>query len=59
MDYSQYLRLKQEAANMYLARNKPIDASFLTMQKQQRAAYSGSSVVNATTYFNGQPAVTR
>jgi len=57
MDYSQYLRLKQEAANMYVARNKPIDASFLTMQKQQRAAYSGSSVVNATTYFNGQPAV--
>lgn len=43
MDYSQYLRLKQEAANVYLARNKPIDSSFLTMQRQQKAAYAGSS----------------
>lgn len=57
MDYSQYVRLKQEAANVYLARNKPIDSSFLTMQKQQRASYSGSSLTHATTYFNGQPVV--
>ena len=57
MDYSQYIRLKQEAANVYLARNKPIDASFLTMQRQQKAAYSGSSLTHATTYFNGQPVV--
>lgn len=55
MDYSQYIRLKQEAANMYLARNKPVDASFLTMQKQQRAAYSGSSRFNTAPYFNGNP----
>jgi hypothetical protein len=57
MDYSQYLRLKQEAANMYLARNKPVDASFLTMQKQQRAAYAGSSRFNTAPYFNGNPRV--
>jgi len=55
MDYSQYVRLKQEAANVYIARNKPIDASFLTMQKQQKAAYSGSS--KAAIYYNGQPVV--
>jgi len=57
MDYSQYLRLKQEAANVYLARNKPVDSSFLTMQRQQKAAYSGSSLIHATTYYNGQPVV--
>jgi len=49
MDYSQYLRLKQEAANVYVARMKPIDSSFLTMQKQQKAAYSGSSMANPRT----------
>lgn len=57
MDYSQYVRLKQEAANVYIARNKPIDASFLTMQKQQKAAYSGSSLLRAAIYYNGQPVV--
>jgi hypothetical protein len=55
MDYSQYIRLKQEAANVYLARNKPIDASFLTMQKQQKAAFSGSSRFHTTPYFKGNP----
>ena len=54
MDYSQYIRLKQEAANVYIARNKPVDSSFLTMQKQQKAAYAGSSIVNASTYYQGQ-----
>jgi len=44
MDYSQYLRLKQETSNTYISRNKPIDSSFLTMQKQQKAAFAGSSV---------------
>jgi hypothetical protein len=57
MDYSQYVRLKQEAANVYIARNKPVDASFLTMQKQQKASYSGSSLEHAKIYFNGQPVV--
>lgn len=57
MDYSQYLRNKQEAANVYIARNKPVDSSFLTMQKQQKAAYSGSSIKNTPTYFNGNPVV--
>ena len=53
MDYSQYIRLKQEAANMYLARNKPVDSSFLTMQKQQKASYSGASRFKTAPYFNG------
>lgn len=55
MDYSQYTRLKQEAANLYLARNKPIDSSFLTMQKQQKAAYSGSSRFKIAPYYKGNP----
>lgn len=49
MDYSQYLRLKQEAANVYVARMKPIDSSFLTMQKQQKASYAGSATANPNT----------
>ena len=53
MDYSQYIRLKQEAANVYLARNKPIDSSFLTMQKQQKAAYAGSSRFKIAPYYKG------
>jgi len=57
MDYSQYMRNKQEAANVYLARNKPVDSSFLTMQKQQKAAYSGSAIKNTPVYFNGNPVV--
>lgn len=55
MDYSQYIRLKQEAANVYLARNKPIDSSFLTMQKQQKAAFSGASRLKISPYFKGTP----
>jgi len=55
MDYSQYIRLKQEAANTYLARNKPVDSSFLTMQKQQKAAYSGSSRFKMAPYYKGNP----
>jgi hypothetical protein len=55
MDYSQYIRLKQEAANVYLARNKPVDSSFLTMQKQQKAAFSGSSRFHTNPYFNKNP----
>jgi len=50
MDYSQYLRLKQEASNVYVARMKPVDSSFLTMQKQQKAAYAGSPAANPNTY---------
>lgn len=55
MDYSEYLRRKQEVSNTYVARNKTIDSSFLTMQKQQKAAYSGSAIKNTPTYFNGNP----
>jgi len=57
MDYSQYLRLKQEAANVYVARNKTVDASFLTMQKQQKAAHSGYADIQAIPYYNGAPVV--
>lgn len=42
MNASQLIRLKQEAANVYVARNKTVDSSFLTMQRQQKAAYAGS-----------------
>ena len=55
MDYSEYLRRKQEVSNTYIARNKSVDSSFLTMQKQQKAAYSGSAIKNTPTYFNGNP----
>ena len=55
MDYSEYLRRKQETSTAYIARNKPVDSSFLTMQKQQKAAYSGSAIKNTPTYFNGDP----
>jgi hypothetical protein len=50
MDYSQYLRLKQEAAIVYVARMKPVDSSFLTMQKQQKAAYAGSAAPYSFVY---------
>ena len=43
MDYSQYIRLKQEAANQYLARSKTVDSSLLTFQRQAKAAYGGSN----------------
>jgi len=57
MDYAQYLRLKQEAANVYVARMKTVDSSFLTMQKQQKAAYAGSSIEHTTAYYKGSPVV--
>jgi hypothetical protein len=41
MDYSQYIRLKQEAANQYVARMKTTDSSHLTLQRQAIAAYGG------------------
>lgn len=55
MDYSQYLRLKQEAANVYLSRTKTVDASLITLQKQQKAAYSGYNNIQTIPYFNGAP----
>ena len=50
MDSSQLTRLRQEASNQYLSRNKTIDSSFLTMQRQQKAAYAGSPAANPNTY---------
>ena len=57
MDYSQYLRLKQEAANVYVSRSKTVDASLITLQKQQKAAYSGYNNIQSIPYFNGAPVV--
>lgn len=56
MDSSQYIRLKQEAANQYISRSKTVDSSFLTMQNQQKAAYAGS-VAKTQLYFKGTPVV--
>ena len=39
MDYSQYIRKKQEAANVYLARRKTVDASLLTSNRAQVTMY--------------------
>ncbi len=49
MDYAQYLRLKQEAANVYLSRTKTVDSSLLTFNRQMKAAYGGGTAnVNPT-----------
>jgi len=53
MDSSQYIRQKQEAANVYVSRMKTVDSSFLTMQRQQRAASAGYADIQAIPYFNG------
>jgi len=50
MDSSQLTRLKQEAANVYIARMKSVDSSFLTLQRQQKASYAGSPAANPKTY---------
>ena len=57
MDYSQYIRLKQEAANVYLSRNKTVDSSFLTFQNQQRAAFAGTARIKTPLYYKGNPTV--
>lgn len=57
MDFSQYIRLKNEAAIVYAARTKTVDASFLTFQRRNKAAYSGYSDIQATPYYNGAPVV--
>jgi len=57
MDYSQYIRLKHEAANQYIARTKTVDSSFLTLQRQQRAAYAGYTDIQKIPYFNGKNVV--
>jgi len=41
MDFSQYIRLKNEAAKKYVSRMKTVDSSFLTLQKQQKGAFAG------------------
>jgi len=43
---SERLRKKQEAANVYIARMKTVDASLLTTQRSQMAQYSGYTVNN-------------
>lgn len=53
MDYSQYLRQKTEAANIYVSRAKTVDSSFLSLQKKQKAAHSGYNNIQTIPYFNG------
>ena len=57
MDFSQYIRLKNEAANKYVSRTKTVDSSFLTLQRQQKAAYSGYNDIQYVRYYNGSPVV--
>ena len=55
MDFSKYIQLKQEAANVYKSRSKTVDSSFLSLQKQQKAAHSGYNDIQSIPYFNGAP----
>jgi len=57
MDSSQLTRLRQEAANQYLATSKTVDSSLLTFKKHQLAAYAGAARINTPAYFNGSPTV--
>lgn len=45
MDQSQYMRLKNEASQVYLSRTKTVDSSLLTFQNNLKAVYAGSSSV--------------
>ena len=57
MDFSQYIRLKNEAANTYISRTKTVDSSFLTLQRQQKGAYAGYNDKQSVRYYNGSPVV--
>ena len=57
MDSSQLTRLRNEAANVYLSRNKTVDSSFLTFKNQQLAAYAGTSRFKTPSYYKGNPTV--
>ena len=57
MDFSQYIRLKNEAANKYMSRTKTVDSSFLTLQRRDKAVYSGFNNIQAIPYFKGSPVV--
>jgi hypothetical protein len=53
MDSSQLTRLRQEASNHYVSRNKTVDSSLLTFKKQQSASYAGSARFKTPPYYNG------
>lgn len=57
MDSSQLTRLRQEAANQYLATSKTVDSSLLTFKKHQLATYAGAARITTPAYFNGSPTV--
>lgn len=57
MDSSQLTRLRHEAANVYLARNKTVDASLLTMQNMQKASFAGTARFHTSSYYKGSPVV--
>jgi len=53
MDFSQYIRLKNEAANVYLSRTKTVDSSLLTFKRQVRATYAGYNASDTIAYDRG------
>ena len=50
MDFSQYIRLKNEAANTYLSRTKTVDASLLTFKRQIKATHAGYNASDTLAY---------
>jgi hypothetical protein len=50
MDFSQYIRLKNEAANVYLSRTKTVDSSLLTFKRQVRATHAGYNASDKIAY---------
>jgi len=50
MDFSQYIRLKNEAANTYLSRTKTVDSSLLTFKRQVRASHAGYNASDKIAY---------
>ena len=55
MNSSELTQIKQNTANLYLSRSKTVDSSFISLQRRNVAAYSGSSVINApkSPYYRG------
>jgi hypothetical protein len=53
MDYSQYIRLKNEAANVYVSRTKTVDSSLLTYKRQVKSAHAGYNASDRIAYDVG------
>jgi hypothetical protein len=50
MDFSQYIRLKNEAAKTYISRNKTVDSSLITFKRQVKASHAGYNSSNKLAY---------